>query len=477
MNRQTGVKTKEGKGSTIQAFSALIDRALLSSRLGEQYGGDRDVYEALGYPVTIEYSEYASRYLRQDIASAVINRPVVATWRGEVNIMEAGDDNETALEKAWKELEDELGLKSRFIRLDKVAGIGKYGVLVLGLDDVKKKEDAKLPVTGKRKLLYVKPLGQDNAKIASWESKPGNKRYGLPVLYDITITDSSTKATSTMQVHHSRIIHIVDGKLESEIEGVPRLQNVFNRLMDLEKLVGGDAEMFWRGARPGYQGKLDKDYQLTQEMKDAMQDQVDEFEHNLRRIMINEGVDLEALAQQVADPSSHVDVQIQMISAATGIPKRILTGSERGELSSSQDKDEWMSYVQSRREEYAEPIILRPFIDRCIEYGILPEASTEGYTINWEDLFAISESERVVIGKGRAEALAKYAASPMAEGVMPPEAFLEHILGFDKDTVEIILEMQKAFVKEEGILTPEEEEIIEEEPIVVVPPQVPPQNQ
>ena len=163
-----------------------------------------------------------------------------------------------------------------------------------------------------------------------------------------------------------------------------------------------------------------------------------------------------------------------MISAATGIPKRILTGSERGELSSSQDKDEWMAYVQSRREEYAEPLILRPFIDRCIEYGILPKATTEGYTIKWEDLFAISESERVAMGKGRAEALSKYASSPMAEGVMPPEAFLEHILGFDKDTVEIILEMQAAFVKEEGILTPEEEEIIEAE--VVIPPGTPPQQ-
>ena len=474
MNRTTGKEAKPSKQPNIQVLSALIDRALLSARLGEQYGGDRDIYEALGYPVQIEYSEYASKYLRQDIASAVINRPVNATWRGDVEIMEAGDDKETALEKAWKDLEEELGLKSRFIRLDKLAGIGKYGVLVLGLDDVKKKDDAKLPVVGKRKLMYVKPLGQDNAKIASWETKPGNKRYGLPVLYDITIVDSSTKATSVLQVHHSRIIHIVDGKLESEIEGQPRLENVYNRLMDLEKLTGGDAEMFWRGARPGYQGKVDKDYQLTQEMKDGLEDTVDEFEHNLRRIMVNEGIDLEALAQQVADPANHVDIQIQMISAATGIPKRILTGSERGELSSAQDKDEWMTYVQARRKEYAEPLILRPFIDRCIEYGILPKASTEGYSVKWEDLFAISESERVTIGKGRSEALSKYVSSPVGEAVMPPEAFLRYCMGFDEDEIEIILEMQEAFVKEEGILTPEEEEVIETE--VVVPPGTPPQQ-
>ena len=314
--------------------------------------------------------------------------------------------------------------------------------------------------------MYVKPLGQDNAKIAAWETKPGNKRYGLPVLYDVTITDSSTKASSQIQVHHSRIIHIVDGKLESEIEGSPRLEQVYNRLMDLEKLVGGDAEMFWRGARPGYNAKVDKEYQLTQAMKDDLQDEIDEFEHNLRRFLVNEGIDITALAQQIADPTGHVDIQIQMISAATGIPKRSLTGSERGELSSSQDKDEWMAYVQSRREEYAEPLILRPFIDRCIEYGILPPATTEGYTIGWQDLFSTSEKERAEIGKQRAESLSKYVSSPVGEAVMPPEAFLRYCMGFDEDEIEIILEMQEAFVKEEGLLTPEEEDIIEEQPII-----------
>jgi len=453
-------------GATIQALSALMERAKYASQLGAQYGTDRDLYEALGYPTNITYADYVAHYQRQDIAAGIIDRPVNATWRGEVGIMEAGDDTETALEKAWKQLDDELKLKSKLVRLDKLAGIGNYGVLVLGLDDVKSKEDAAKPVVGKRKLRYVKPLGQDSAKIAKWDTDVASKRYGMPLLYDVSITNAGDDITSEVKVHHSRIIHVVDGLLESEIEGTPRLQTVFNRLMDLEKIVGGDSEMFWRGARPGYQGTVAPDFQITKEMKDDLQDQVDEFDHNLRRMFINEGIDLKALAQQIADPANHVDIQIQMISAVTGIPKRILTGSERGELSSSQDKDEWMAYVQGRREEYVVPNIIRPFIDRCIEYGILPKASTEGYSVKWEDLFSISEKDRVDIGKVRAEALSKYASSPVSEAVMPPEAFLRECMGFDDDKVELILEMQQAFVKEEGLLTPEEEEIIEETPII-----------
>ena len=456
----------ENKNTGLQTMSILLDRMLLGARMGESYDGDRKLYQALGYPTNIRYSDYLAKYDRQDMAAAIINRPISASWRGEVNILEADDDKETALEKAWKDLEDELQLKSKFVRLDKLAGIGNYGVLVLGLSDVKSRKDYEQPVIGKKlKLVYVKPFGQESARISTYEDKTDSPRYGMPVLYDVTISDAAGVQVSEIKVHHTRIIHVVDGLLESEVEGTPRLQIVYNRLMDLEKLVGGDAEMFWRGARPGYVGNLDKDVQMTPTVQADLQDQADEYEHNLRRIFVNQGIDFKALAQQIADPSGHVDIQMQMISAVTGIPKRILTGSERGELSSAQDRDEWMSYVQTRRDEYVEPHIIRPFVDRCIEYGILPKP-VDDYSVEWEDLFSMSEKERVDIGKIRAESLSKYVSSPVSEAVMPPEAFLRKCMGFDDEEVELILEMQNAFVREEGLLTPEEEEIIEQEPII-----------
>ncbi|KKK73987.1 hypothetical protein LCGC14_2888300, partial [marine sediment metagenome] len=129
--------------------------------------------------------------------------------------------------------------------------------------------------------------------------------------------------------------------------------------------------------------------------------------------------------------------------------------------SSTQDKEEWLTYVQSRREEFAEPRIVHPFVDRCIEYGILPKAGEDGYTIQWQDLFAISEKERVEIGKNRSEALSKYAASPMAEMTIPPDEFLKYFLGLTKEQVELIQEAREAAIKEEEVraMTPEEEEI------------------
>ena len=434
----------------IQTFSALVSRAQLATSMGSQYGGDRNVYQSLGYPTTISYSDYSARYARQDIAKAIIDRPISYTWKGKVLVTEAKDDKDTKLETAWLKLMKDLKLKSKFVRVDKVSSIGSYGILLIGFNDTQKPEDFAKPVQkGTRQLLYVKPLGEGNAKICEYEKDPQNGRYGMPLMYEVTfVAEEGTTNTSTtttleknMKVHFSRVLHVAGELLESETFGEPVLKPVWNRLMDLEKLVGGSAEMFWRGARPGFQGKVDEKFKMTPAVLADLEDQIDEYENNLRRMLVNEGVSYESLAQQVANPDKHVDVQIQMISAQTGIPKRVLTGSERGELSSSQDRDAWFDVIQTRREEHAESTILRPFVDMCIEYKILPEPSTPEYTIEWSDLFAPSEKDLAEVGKIRSAALKDYATNPQAEFILPPDAFFKHLLGFSDEQIDEIQQL------------------------------------
>ena len=151
----------------------------------------------------------------------------------------------------------------------------------------------------------------------------------------------------------------------------------------------------------------------------------------MKRVFVNEGVEYKALAQQISDPTSHVDVQVQMISAVTGIPKRILVGSERGELSSAQDKQEWISYVTGRREEQNEPFILRPFIDKCVQLGIIPPPKKKLYEIVWDKLFQLSDKEKIEVGKQRAISLKEYSTNPAAQYLLPYDTFLFHLMGFD----------------------------------------------
>lgn len=433
------------KAQSIQVLGETISRLNLSSRLGNNtYGGERDIYDALGYPKDLNFEDYYVRYKRQDIAKAVIDRPVGASWKGKLQVIENASAKKTKFEKSWVKLYKELGLKNVLMRADRLASIGRYGVILLGLNDVKNNEGFAKPVrkNGRLKLIYTKPLSEASAKVDSFETNQNNKRYGLPkyynVSFDMSNKDSVSVTGASIKVHYSRILHITEDVLENEVYGTPRLEALYNRLIDLEKLVGGDAEMFWRGARPGYVGKVDPDYQMGTEERKDLKNQIEEFEHNLKRVLVNEGVDYHALAQQIADPSAHVDIQIQLISAVTGIPKRILTGSERGELSSAQDKQEYISYTTGRREEINEPYILNPFIERLLEYGILPAPKNGEYEVIWDKLFSLSDAEKIEVGKQRAISLREYSTNPAAQYLFPYDSMLVHLMGFDPVQIERI---------------------------------------
>jgi hypothetical protein len=188
---------------------------------------------------------------------------------------------------------------------------------------------------------------------------------------------------------------------------------------------------------------------MTQEDEDDLQDQLDEYEHNLRRFLIARGMDIQSLETQVSDPANHVDIQIQMISAQTGIPKRILTGSERGELASTQDITSWYSLLQARRENYNNSQILRPFIAKCQSFGVLPFAVDESYEIVWQSLFEKTDKEKADVGKIRAEAVNQYVSNPMAEVIIPPKAFYKYFLGLDAAQIEMIETLQDSAMKED----------------------------
>lgn len=442
----------------------LTSRASWANKMGFQYEGKRKIYQALGYPEDkdLDFQYYNNRYRRQDIASAIIDRPVDATWKGDLSITEEGKTVEDSkLQEAWAELNKRLKVKQRLAKTDKLAGIGHYSILLFGFDDTKKPEDWKTVVTGKRKLVFLKQISEENASINTWENKTSNPRFGLPKTYKVSITntDDGKEVSRELVVHYTRVIHVKEGSLTSEVFGRPRLMPLINRLNDLEKLLGGDAEMFWRGARPGYTAIPKENFSMGDTERTQLETELDNYEHDLRRFITAEGVDIDALKQQVANPMEHVDVQLQAISAQTGIPKRVLIGSERGELASSQDKDQWLTLIKTREEEFAEPEIFRPFIDKCIEHGILPDA--EDYVVIWEDIFAPSEKDKVEVGTKRAEALKKYSDNILAGDILPPALVPKYLMGLTDDQVQEVSQAAEENIRdnirEEDRLLAEEE--------------------
>jgi hypothetical protein len=137
---------------------------------------------------------------------------------------------------------------------------------------------------------------------------------------------------------------------------------------------------------------------------------------------------VETLELRTDSPKDQVDAVLSLISGATGIPKRILTGSESAELASSMDADNWTSRVQERRTNHCEPNQLRPLIDFFIATGDLPAPKNGEYIVKWPSLVSLPEDKKADIMVKKAQALAAYVNAPGADLLIVPKQFVEEIL-------------------------------------------------
>lgn len=412
-------------------LSTLSERNRFARGLGKTFRGNRDMYEALGYKEALGIDDYKFRYERGDIGARIIDVYPNDTWAGDPQIIE--DPNPevyTAFEQACFELNERLGFFSIFRRSDILAGIGRYSIIFIGAPGEPSQPIGRL--TKPEDIAYLIPLGEDHATISSSgrERDPKSPRYGQPVSYSISGLDddvSTSTNASLINVHWSRVIHIVANKLDSNIYGQPELKNVWNRLDDLDKVVGGGSEAFWLRANRGMQFDIDKDLKVADDQKTQMTEQLDEFEHGMRRFLRTRGITTTEFGSDVADFKDPAMTIVSIISGAKSIPQRLLLGSERGELASSQDAKNWEARIKARRNSFALPTIIRPFIDRLIEVGALPKPSE--YTCEWPAGEELDQKER-------GELADKWSKlnSNMGETVVTSEEVRTHVLGLEPFT-------------------------------------------
>lgn len=438
--------------------SILMERNNLAATLGEQFDGERNIYRELGYRTTIPFEAFLAKYRRDGIAKRVINLPPQDTWKRHPVVRdEGGPDSNFSTQVAL--LAEKKRLWHYFMRVDRVARIGQYGVLLMGI----KGGDLETPivrrqVAGVDGLLYLKPLSEVNAQIAELDDDPASERYGMPEYYNLTISTPNAPTTqreAQKKVHWSRVIHVAENLDEDEVYGTPALLDIFNNLDDMLKVVGGSSEAIWKLVYKGFVISAKEGFTLPTDPDEerAMTDMVDEYVHNFRRWLALNGFDVQELGGQVIDPTGMFKILISIIAAATDIPQRRLIGSERGELASSQDETNWNSTIAGRRLSFAEPVILRPFIDRMISVGVLPEPQGK-YVIEWPDAFEIDQIESAKLAKNVAQALSYVAPDGQIHLVIDPAEFVRKYFpeladGLTNENVEDLLaEMEEIAIRE-----------------------------
>jgi len=430
----------------------------------------RNINHECGYPETenLTAKEYRDVYDREPIAARVVDIFPEESWSAVPVVSETEEpDDETAFEATWRSLPKQLTGDSKLEseeanpvwealeRVDRLSGVGRYGILLLGFGDG---QPLHTPVEQRdgMPLLYLRVFDESLADIVSRESDEKNPRYGQPNMYSLAFEQGGTSRGGSgyhqieaKQVHWSRVIHVVDGKESSEVYGMPRLQQNYNRIYDLTKLYGGSAEMYWQGAFPGISFETDPALAGQAPIDtDSMKAAIEQYFNGLQRYMMNNGMTAKSLAPQVEDPSNHINTQIEAICIELGIPKRIFTGSERGELASSQDAKAWNKRISKRQNGYLTPSVIAPFIDRLINVGTLAEP--EKYNVVWPDLESLSDMDSAEVAEKRTLAMAKYTVGGV-ESIMTPFDYFTRELGMTEDeATEVVDNVNRYTADEEG---------------------------
>ena len=357
-----------------------MGRTDFARRVGILFNNKRDTYATLGYDKALSILHYRDRYERGGIAERIIDSYPFATWSGGARVVESPNpDTETAFERATRLLFDQLDVWDKFQRAHVLASLGHYSVIYIGAQGDPTTDLTTLP--GPLKIAYLKPLAESDAWIESWidgDDQRTNPRYGLPAYYNLTVR-TSYGAARIVKVHWTRVIHVAEGTLDSDLFGRPRLRACWNYLVDLDKVVGAGAEAAWKRMDAGLQVDVDPTVELNEDDEARMDEELQAYEHDVSRMIRTRGTKINPLSAQAQSFGPNADSLVKLICATTGIPYRILTGSERGQLASTQDRFNWSDRINELRRGFATKLI-RDFIKRLIDGKALPKPA------GWDEL-------------------------------------------------------------------------------------------
>lgn len=423
MNMMGDVATNSSKQdpSAVRGFAlrvgSILDRVRLGRLFGQAFGGKRDYYETFGWDRTISPRHVWEMYYRGGIAKRVADAYPEAVWSRPPKLYIADDASWTDSFDGFTKAYD---LWDVFRRLHIMTNLGRYGVLVIGTD----KGELSTPQKKGAKITYLQPYAEKDIKVHSYDTDPRSERFGRPLMYQVypasqlqtqAGVNSVAPKKTAFYVHWTRTLHVVRDPLEHEDFGSTVYTPIWNYLTDLVKVVGSSAESYWLTAFPGLHADVDKEMELEPGDEENLSAEVDEYMHSFRRTIRTRGVKVQTLNGGVANPAGAFDVILTLIAGTTGIPKRVLLGSEAGQLASTQDKGNWAERIEEMRENFCEPRILMKFMRWLVDWDIMPCDLNKLQKL-WPDAYRMSPLERSQQGAQIARSLAN-----IQKGLQPIE--------------------------------------------------------
>jgi hypothetical protein len=428
--------------------STVIIRDQLSGVLGESHSGKRNTYDVYGYPQQYSFEMGYNAITREGVANRVVRGVAKSCWRNGFHIVEG-----TKEENGERLLDDEIsqlaqrGLFQYFERADVLNRIGRFSVLFVGLGDGEDFSQPIAPVMGDAlRTIYFRAFAYDGIEISQYNTDITDERFGMPEVYQLTVKGrgDTEKAVlnKTILVHHSRIIHMAENLLDNELEGVPAIQPIYNRILDIDKATGGAAEAYFRNARGKYAFEIDPEFSThlldDAAAKSAFDEAGKKFTNDWQDQITAVGSQVKAIQTPHQDPSATIKAALWAISGNTGIPIRVLTGEGAGQLAGSEDRLTYNGLIMDRQDQICSQWVIQ-FLQMLEAANIID--LPESYHIEFPIEEPLNEMDKAELGNKKADTLVKLtqaASSTAGDSINLESALLEVNLDeIDVDEVDL----------------------------------------
>ncbi|UTJ46595.1 DUF1073 domain-containing protein [Atlantibacter subterranea] len=374
------------------------------------------LYQEFGYPRTITFNDFYNMYRRNATGFAVVHRLLDGCWQDYPVIID-GDEAEEAKETSPWEKKVTRFMKKQWSKVkdaDRRNMVGRYSALLLQVKDNRdwsqEVDVALVKRLGESALVKLIPVWEPQLTVAEWDNDRLSPTFGQPVMFNFNeqpVGDEQFVGPMRGEpVHPSRVILFCEGSEdENVLSGIPLLEAGYNKGLDLEKVSGGGAEGFLKNASRQiaveFSKETDMDTLASQakaagydDLGQAMGDKVNKLNRGTDAAAVMQAGQMRVLSVTPGDPGPTWEVTANELAASVQIPFTILFGQQTGRLASDEDKTDWAIRRNTRRNTFLTDRITA-LLERFWTLGIIDPPSNGEVTIQWSDLLAPGEKQKI----------------------------------------------------------------------------------
>ena len=392
-------------------------------------------WQSYGYPTDVTFPRLLAAYERGGAAHGAVHRLLDKCWQQLPRIKSPASDQETPWEQRTAAMLRGVSAWAKLRDLDRRNMVGRYAALIYHVADGKALRE---PLDRATRLVDLMPVYEDQIRVTQWDADQASPTYGQPLMYQyqsrrMQAGDTQGQPIEWADVHPNRLQILAEGSVGDMFDGVPLLRAGFNALVDLEKISGGSAESYLKNsartlvfqyepqAMPQTTGANGEQVDVRQ----AHEERARALNRNQDASIVMQGGTASTLQTATHDPEPSFMVAANLFAASVRIPFTVLFGQQTGRLASNEDKADFAARAKSRQSNELTPM-LEQFIRRMQVAGIIEPGEFE---VEWPDVAAPSEKEKVDLLKGYTSAL-REAFGAGLQGLFEVDE-LRRVVGFE----------------------------------------------